>query len=102
MYLSVLSDEELEQYLKRVSNWLSDHKREKIAPEFDRRGLKVLDPIEKARIEKARGRIEEAREKAQNVLEREWRRQGCAKDSSGNWKVPCELLWRSLPRGEDR
>jgi len=34
--------------------------------------------------------------------EEQWRRNGCYKDSSGNWVVPEELMWRSLPGGEDR
>jgi len=108
VYLSFLSDEDFEQYVKRVSGWLSYHERDKIASEYARRGLKVLDhPIEKARIEdpktdETRARTEAARAKAREVLEREWRKQGCSKDSAGNWKVPYELIWRSLPRGEDR
>ena len=44
------------------------------------------------------GRIK--REKQEQ--EEEWRRNGCVKDSSGNWIIPDELIWRSLPRGEDR
>jgi len=104
MYLSVFSDEELKQYAKRVSKWLSTVERDKIASEFDSRGLNALalgfrprpvTPIEEARIE-------EAREKARKVVEREWRKQGCAKDSLGNWNVPYGLIWRSMPRGEDR
>jgi hypothetical protein len=45
------------------------------------------------------------REKAkrdQAAKEEQWMRNGCYKDSSGNWVVPDELMWRSLPRGEDR
>jgi hypothetical protein len=38
----------------------------------------------------------------QEAEEEEWRKNGCFKDSSGNWVVPDELMWRSLPRGEDR
>jgi len=38
----------------------------------------------------------------QAAVEEEWIRNGCYKDSSGNWVVPDELLWRSLPGGEDR
>lgn len=45
------------------------------------------------------GRIERER---QNATEEEWRRNGCVKDASGQWEVPDELTWRSLPRGEDR
>jgi len=37
-----------------------------------------------------------------DAMEEEWRKNGCIKDSSGNWVVPEELIWRSLPRGEDR
>jgi hypothetical protein len=40
--------------------------------------------------------------KAQAAIEEEWRKNGCYKDASGNWVVPDELMWRSLPRGEDR
>ena len=39
---------------------------------------------------------------AAKAVEDEWRKQGCVKDSSGNWEVPYELIWRSLPHGEDR
>jgi hypothetical protein len=44
-------------------------------------------------------RIEDAR---RGALEEKWRQNGCVKDSSGNWTVPDHLIWRSLPRGEDR
>jgi hypothetical protein len=40
--------------------------------------------------------------KAQAAIEKEWRTNGCYKDASGEWVVPDELMWRSLPRGEDR
>ena len=103
MYLSVFSDEELEQYVKRVSKRLSDDEKDKIASEFARRGLKALYSLEKSRIgEKARKDSKKAREKAREVLEQEWRKNGCVKDSSGHWKVHYELIWRSLPHGEDR
>ena len=51
MYLSIFSDKELEQYVKRVFKWLSAGEKNKIASEFDRRGLKAPDSIERARIE---------------------------------------------------
>jgi hypothetical protein len=40
--------------------------------------------------------------KDQAAKEEQWMRNGCYKDSSGNWVVPDELMWRSLPGGEDR
>jgi hypothetical protein len=40
--------------------------------------------------------------KDQAAKEEQWMRNGCHKDSFGNWTVPDELMWRSLPRGEDR
>jgi hypothetical protein len=89
MYLSIFSDEELQQWIKRVSKWLSYDEKNKINSELERRGLKTLGPIEKPRIEeKAREEAKKAREERQKELERDWRKQGCVKDSSGNWKVP--------------
>jgi hypothetical protein len=53
--------------------------------------------------EKAEETEKEKAEKAKReAMEEQWRRNGCFKDSSGNWVVPDELLWRSLPGGEDR
>ena len=102
-YLSVFSDEELALYVKRFSKWLSVDEKDKIASELDRRRLQALDPIERARIEeKATEEAKKASEKAQMVVERGWRANGCVKDSSGTWVVPYELIWRSLPHGEDR
>lgn len=43
-----------------------------------------------------------AKEERQKAREKQWLENGCVKDSSGNWTVPDELMWRSLPRGEDR
>lgn len=40
--------------------------------------------------------------KARAAMEEQWRKNGCHKDASGEWAVPDELMWRSLPRGEDR
>lgn len=45
---------------------------------------------------------ERTREERQKAIEEEWKKNGCVKDSSGQWKFPHELIWRSLPRGEDR
>ena|ERR1039458_359813 len=60
----------------------------------------ILMTIEK---EKARETEKERVVKAkQEAMEEQWRKNGCFKDSSGNWVVPDELMWRSLPRGEDR
>jgi adenylate kinase family enzyme len=39
---------------------------------------------------------------AQAAKEERWRKNGCYKDASGKWIVPDELMWRSLPSGEDR
>lgn len=49
-----------------------------------------------------RGVIETKPNTTQAAKEEEWRRNGCYKDASGEWVVPDELMWRSLPRGEDR
>lgn len=101
MYLSIFSDEELQQWAKRVSKWLSHDEKGKIARELERRRLKGVDPLEKAKIEeKTRKQAKKAKEQRQKELE--WRKQGCVRDSAGNWKVPYELIWRSLPCGEDR
>jgi|SRR5579864_2659002 len=103
MYLSDLSDEELQQFVKRVSEWVSKNKKDKIASELERRRSRALHLIEKAGIEKkAREEPKTTRRKRRKELEREWRKQGCVKDFLGNWKIPYELTWRSLPRGEDR
>ena len=103
MYLSVFSDKEFEQLVKRTFKWLSTGERNKIASEFDRRSLKAPVSIERSRIEeKARKGARKARGKTAEAMEREWRKNACFKDSSGNWEVPSELIWRSLPRGEDR
>ncbi|MGA7568266.1 MAG: hypothetical protein WBW53_19595 [Terriglobales bacterium] len=82
---------------------MSDDEKDKIASEFERTGLKALGPIEKTRKEeKARVEANKTTEKSQKKLEREWCKRGCITDSSRNWKVPYELIWRALPRGEDR
>ena len=39
---------------------------------------------------------------ARRSLEKEWKKNGCIKLWSGKWIVPYELIWRSLPHGEDR
>jgi hypothetical protein len=39
---------------------------------------------------------------AQAAKEERWRQNGCYKAASGKWVVPDELMWRSLPSGEDR
>lgn len=87
MYLRNLSDEELVQYATRVSEWLSKDEKAELAAEFERRRPRILKRIKEARRE---------------ALEESWRQNGCVKDSSGNWTVPEDLIWRSLPRGEDR
>ena len=46
MYLRAFGDEELRQWVERVSTWLSDDEKDKIASEFERTGLKALGPIE--------------------------------------------------------
>lgn len=84
MYLRNLSDEELVQY---ASEWLSEDEKAELAAEFKRRLPGTLERIKEARRE---------------ALEKSWRENGCVKDSSGNWTVPDDLIWRSLPRGEDR
>jgi hypothetical protein len=101
--LSVFSDKEFEQFVKRAFKWLSTSEKNKIASEFERRGFKAPASIERLRIEeKAREGARKARGKTAEAMEREWRKAGCFKDSSENWEVPSELIWRSLPRGEDR
>ena len=103
MYLSVFSDKELEQYVKLVSKWLSTDEKQKITSELEHRRVQALAPMERASIvERTREEAKKAGEKAQKVLERRWRANGCVKDSPGNWKVPYELTWRALPHGEDR
>jgi hypothetical protein len=56
-----------------------------------------------AEIERRRpGTPERIKEARRQALEKNWLQNGSAKDSSGNWTVPEDLIWRSLPRGEDR
>ncbi len=52
----------------------------------------------------AAGAIQEkkAKEERQKMCEKQWLENGCVKDPAGNWTVPDELMWRSLPHGEDR
>ena len=85
MDLRRLSVEELVRYAS--SKKLSKDKKAEIAAEFERRFPGALERIREARRES---------------LEEQWRQNGCVKDSSGNWKIPYELIWRSLPSGEDR
>ncbi len=87
MYLRNLSDEELVRYAKEVSKWLSKDEKAELAAEFERRRPGTLERLKEARRE---------------ALEKQWLQNGCVKDSSGNWTVPDDLIWRSLPRGEDR
>lgn len=85
MYLRILDDQELAQYAERISKWTSDAERAEIAGELERRRLgldKTLATIQ--------------------AIESQWRENGCAKDSFGHWTAPYELIWRSLPHGEDR
>lgn len=49
-----------------------------------------------------RASVVEAKRNSQAAKEEQWRKNGCYKDASGDWVVPDELMWRSLPRGEDR
>lgn len=91
MYLGMFSDEELVQYAARVSKWLSEAEKTEIATEIERR-----TPGGRERLRK------EKREAKREALEENWRQNMCAKDASGNWTVPHELVWRSLPHGEDR
>jgi hypothetical protein len=61
------------------------------------------EKAEKTETEKAEKTETEGAEKAmREAMEEQWRKNGCFKDSSANWVVPDELMWRSLPRGEDR
>ncbi len=60
----------------------------------------ILMPMEKEKIEETEK--ERAEKAKQEAMEAQWRENGCFKDSSGNWVVPDELMWRSLPSGEDR
>lgn len=91
MFLRYMSDEELKQYAERVSKWLNQTEKAEIAAEFERRCPGGAE------------RIKEARRKAQRkALGEQWRQNGCVQDPLGNWIVPDELMWRSLPRGEDR
>lgn len=87
MYLGSFSDEELVQYVERVSKWLSDAEKAEIATEIEQRTPEGLERLRKAKRE---------------TLEEHWRQNRCAKDASTNWTVPHELIWRSLPHGEDR
>jgi hypothetical protein len=82
-----LSDEELVQHAKQISEGLNTDEKAELAAEIERRRPGTPE------------RIKEARRQA---LEKNWLQNGCAKDSSGNWTVPEDLIWRSLPRGEDR
>jgi hypothetical protein len=87
MSLRNLSDEELVQHAKQISKRLSKAEKAELAAEIERRRPGTLQRIKEARRE---------------ALEKSWLQNGCAKDSSGNWTVPDHLIWRSLPRGEDR
>jgi hypothetical protein len=87
MYLAGLSNEELMRYAERAAGWINEHGQNRIQAEFQRRGMGSVEPIMKAAME---------------ALENQWRQNGCVKDASGNWTVPYDLMWRSLPRGEDR
>lgn len=87
MYLTKLSNEELMRYAARAAGWLNELGKIRIQAEFERRGMGSAEPIMKAAME---------------ALENLWRQNGCYQDSSGNWVVPRDLIWRSLPRGEDR
>ena len=57
---------------------------------------------EKIRVKRQTKERERILEAGQKATEEEWKKNGCVKDSSGEWEVPDELMWRSLPRGEDR
>ena len=87
MYLATFSDEELVQYAKRVSVWLSPAEKAQIATEINRR-----TPA---------GR-EKSRQARREALKEQWRHNGGIVDATGQWTVPFELMWRSLPAGEDR
>jgi hypothetical protein len=87
MSLHNLSDEELVQHAQRISKRLSNDEKAELAEEMERRRPGTLERIKEARRE---------------ALEKNWLQNGCVKDSSGNWTVPDHLIWRSLPRGEDR
>jgi len=67
----------------------------------------LLGEAPNTRILSQNKKVEEVRTETKNAieevhLEKEWRKNGCVKNSSGGWEVPDELMWRSLPRGEDR
>ena len=56
----------------------------------------------KQRVLSRGGQVGTSEKEKQKTIEGGWSRNGCLKDSSGQWEVPDELMWRSLPRGEDR
>jgi hypothetical protein len=85
MFLRYMSDEELKQYSERVARWLSDSEKAKIASEIE------------SRTPEGQERLREARRKAA-----ERRHNISPDDHSGKFTVPYELMWRSLPHGEDR
>lgn len=87
MYLGSFSDEELVQYAERVSKWLSEAGKTEIATEIKQRTPKGREQLRKAKEER---------------WKRHWRQNMCAKHANANWTVLYELLWRSLPHGEDR
>jgi len=63
----------------------------------------LSDPISTTRpATPFRAKDEDKVKRHQAAIEEEWIRNGCCKDSSGNWVVPEELIWRSMPGGEDR
>jgi hypothetical protein len=63
----------------------------------------LSDPISTTRpAPPFRAKDEDKVRRYQAAIEEEWIRNGCYKDSSGNWVVPEELIWRSMPGGEDR
>lgn len=101
MYLQYMSDEELTRYAERISEWVNEEEKAEIAAEFERRRMGSAETTREAR--RRAEEIREARRQARRlVLEEQWRRNGCVQDSSGKWIVPDDLIWRSLPRGEDR
>jgi hypothetical protein len=115
MFLSVLNDNEFQPWtkrvFKRVFKSLSRGGRYKTHTELARNSesYKIAFELERSRLEKtkiieeiAREEERRAREKRQMQLVQDWHRYGCTRDSTGNWHVPGELMWRSLPRGEDR
>jgi hypothetical protein len=93
--------DELEQHLSDIRRLATSPT---LTPEEKRRQRLRSSPqiprtMEK---EKAEETEKEKAEKAkQEAMEEQWCKNGCFKDSSGNWVFPDELMWRSLPGGED-